>query len=153
MHSLGTPPITFPSCEGGPSFKLCQHKANIMKQVCRRQIENTGSELFGDQAIKAVLDTILETFLKTASKPAVKLRKQSFCWFFRVDPPAKDRDSPGTTGALYIPPRDSSVRIGSRSQPRIFNPSYRTNAPFRKGRSSQLLRKPHTQYCCGQPSQ
>ena len=28
--------------------------AKIMKQVCRRQIENTGPELFGDQAIKAV---------------------------------------------------------------------------------------------------
>ena len=52
--------------------------AKIMKQVCKRQIENLGSELFRDQAIKAVSERVntLETFSKTTSKSEVKLRQQ-----------------------------------------------------------------------------
>ena len=131
--------------------------AKIMKQVCKRQIENSGSELFGDQAIKAVSERVntLETFSKTASKSEVKLRQQPKR-FFRGGPPAKYGGGAGTTGAPYIPLRDCSVRVSSRSQPRVFNPRYRTSVPFRKGGSSQLFRKPHTQsnqHRWGQPSQ
>ena len=120
--------------------------AKIMKQVSRGQIENSGSELFGDQAIKAVSERVntLETFSKTASKSEVKLRLQPKR-FFRGGPPAKYGGGAGTTGAPYIPLRDSSVRVNSRYQPRVFNPRYRTSVPFRKGGSSQLFRKPHTQ--------
>ena len=59
--------------------------AKIMKQVCRGQIENSGSELFGDQAIKAVSGRVntLETFSKTASKSEVKLRQQPKGFFSR----------------------------------------------------------------------
>ena len=131
--------------------------AKIMKQVCRGQIKNSGSELFGDQAIKAVSERFntLETFSKTASKSEVKLRQQPKR-FFRGGPPAKYGGGAGTTGAPYIPLRDSSVRVNSRYQPRVLNPRYRTSVPFRKGGSSHLFRKPHTQsnqHCWGQPSQ
>ena len=99
--------------------------AKIMKQVCKRQIENTGPELFGEQAIKAVSERVntLETFSKTASRSEVKLR-QLPKRFFRGGPPAKYGGGPGTTGAPYIPLRDSSVKVGSRPQPRVFNPRY-----------------------------
>ena len=92
--------------------------AKIMKQVCKRQIENSSSELFGDQAIKAVSERVntLETFSKTASKSEVKLRQQSK-HFFRGGPPTKYVGGPGATGAPYIPLRDSSVRVSGRSQP------------------------------------
>ena len=63
--------------------------AKIMKQVCRRQIENTGPELFGDQAIKAVSERVntLETFSKTASRSEVKLRQQPKSFFEGARPP------------------------------------------------------------------
>ena len=56
-----------------------------MKQVCKRQIENTGPELFGEQAIKAVSERVntLETFSKTASRSEVKLRQHPKRFFFR----------------------------------------------------------------------
>ena len=61
-----------------------------MKQVCRGQIKNSGSELFGDQAIKAVSERVntLETFSKTASKSEVKLRQQPKRFFEGAHPPS-----------------------------------------------------------------
>ena len=159
---MGTPPTTFPHqlrrrtiIEALPAPKA--NLAKIMKQDCRRQIENTGPEFFGDQAIKAVSERVntLETFSKTASRSEVKLRQQSKR-FFRGGSPSKYGGGPGATGAPYILHRDISLKVGSRSQPRVFNPRYRTSAPFRKGGSSQLFRKPHiqsSQYRGGQPCQ
>ena len=131
--------------------------AKISKQVCRRQIENTGLELFGDLAIKAVSERVntLETFSKTASRSEVKLRQQSKC-FFRGGSPAKYGGGPGATGASYIPLGDRSVKVGSRSQPPVFNIRYRTSAPFRERGKLTAIQEAHTQssqYCGGQPSQ
>ena len=83
------------------------------------------AQSFGDQAIKAVSEraNILETFSKTASRSEVKLRQQSKV-FFSSGPACQVRGGLGATGAPYILLRDSSVKVGSRSQPRVFNLRY-----------------------------